>query len=68
MNSLPVNVEGDAGVVELLKSIGLMNQLVDAPNSACLEGAILCANNPEVRTRDRLSDKSLIMIKPSGVS
>jgi hypothetical protein len=53
-------VEGEAGVAVLLKSIGLINQLIDAPISACLEGAILCANNPEVRTMDKLSDRSLI--------
>jgi len=41
MNSLLLKLEGVAGVVVLDKSIGLINQLVDAPISAYLEGAIL---------------------------
>jgi len=68
MNSLPVKLEGVAGEAVLESRIGLINQLIDAPISACLEGAILCANNPEVRTMDKLSDRSLIVIKHSGVS
>jgi hypothetical protein len=62
MKSLPVKVEGEAGVVVLLKSIVLINQLIDAPISVCLEGANPWANNPEAHTSDKLRGKSLIQI------